>query len=45
MMNGLKPFFAVTGFVWIFGGFLVWSFGPSNTSIVGASLLAFGWFG
>jgi len=45
MIYSLPTFFTVTGFVWLFGGFMVWCVARSGGDIVGASCLVFGWFG
>jgi membrane associated rhomboid family serine protease len=43
MVSGLRTWLLVTAFV--VGGVLTWLIGPSNTVIVGASGMIFGWLG
>jgi membrane associated rhomboid family serine protease len=45
MLSGLRAWLLVSGIVIVLGGFLTWLVGPSNTLIVGASGLVFGWIG
>lgn len=43
MVNGVKQFIAVTVVVWLISGLGVWVTGSSNTVVVGASGIVFGW--
>lgn len=45
MLGGLRVWASVTVVVIVIGGLLTWLVGPSNTVIVGASGLVFGWLG
>jgi membrane associated rhomboid family serine protease len=45
LTSGLRYFFLVTGTVMVVAGIVDWLLGPSNTVIVGASGVIFGWFG
>jgi len=43
LLGGLARFGAVTATVWLVSGIGVWLLGGTNTVVVGASGLAFGW--
>jgi membrane associated rhomboid family serine protease len=45
MLSGLRTWAIVTAIIIVLGGFLTWLFGPSDTLIVGASGMVFGWLG
>jgi membrane associated rhomboid family serine protease len=45
MLAGIGVFATVSAVVLVAGGLLTWLVGPSNTVIVGASGLVFGWLG
>jgi membrane associated rhomboid family serine protease len=45
MLSGLRVWGFVTGVVIVLGGAATWVVGPSNTTIVGASGMIFGWLG
>lgn len=45
MLAGIRVWAAVTGVVVVVGGLLTWLVAPSDTVIVGASGLVFGWLG
>jgi membrane associated rhomboid family serine protease len=45
MLSGLRVWLFVTATVIVLGGFATWLVAPSNTTIVGASGLVFGWLG
>ncbi len=45
MLSGLRTWAIVTGIIIVLGGLLTWLVGPSNTLIIGASGLVFGWLG
>jgi len=44
LLGGLARFGAVTATVWLVSGIGVWLLGGTNTVVVGASGLAFGWW-
>ncbi|HEY1133581.1 MAG TPA: rhomboid family intramembrane serine protease [Nocardioides sp.] len=41
-LSGIGQALAVTGAIWVIGGFGTWLFAPSNTNHIGASVLVFG---
>lgn len=43
MVNGARQFIAVTLVIWLFSGVGVWLTGGTNTVVVGASGIVFGW--
>jgi membrane associated rhomboid family serine protease len=45
MLSGIRTWLIVTAIVVVGGGVLTWLVGPSNTVIVGASGMIFGWLG
>jgi membrane associated rhomboid family serine protease len=45
MLAGVRTWLIVTALVVVVGGLLTWVLGPSNTLIVGASGMVFGWLG
>jgi membrane associated rhomboid family serine protease len=45
LLAGLYMWTVVTGLVVVGGGLLTWVAGPSNSLVVGASALVFGWLG
>jgi membrane associated rhomboid family serine protease len=45
MLSGMRVWLFVTATVIVLGGFATWLVAPSNTTIVGASGLVFGWLG
>lgn len=42
-LSGIGRAVTVTAIVWVVGGVGVWLFGGSNTEVLGASVLVFGW--
>jgi membrane associated rhomboid family serine protease len=45
LLSGVRTWLTVTAIVVVAGGVLTWLVGPSNTVIVGASGMIFGWLG
>ena len=43
MVHGVKQFIAITAVIWLVSGFGVWLTAPSNSVVVGASGIVFGW--
>jgi len=43
MVHGVKQFIAVTAVIWVVSGLGVWLTAPSNSVVVGASGIVFGW--
>jgi membrane associated rhomboid family serine protease len=43
MVHGVKQFVAVTAVIWLVSGFGVWLTAPSDSVVIGASGIVFGW--